>query len=325
MPSPGIVLIALTAVSFTLATQLGLWRELSEHHQTTSGGVLENLMGDSRRLFANHFFTKADVYLHSGVYPSIFDQAQRAKKTHLAEATAATGAQHGAKPGSEEADHPGHESGPGHAEPQHDHDHDHDHDHEHGHEDEDAVTGLYGKPKDWIDALGRDFFPTQHTHLEKANQREMLPWLRLSAELNPNQVETYTVGAYWLRSRMGKVREAEQFLREGWRANPNSFEILFELGRLCEENHKDDFRAHNLYELALKKWEVSESGKKEPDELTFMQITMHQARLEERAGRLPDAIRYLEMLEKVSPNPVAIRQQIEEMKARSASTAAKAK
>ena len=32
-------------------------------------------MGDSRQLFANHFFTKADVYFHSGYYPSVFDQA----------------------------------------------------------------------------------------------------------------------------------------------------------------------------------------------------------------------------------------------------------
>ena len=32
-------------------------------------------MGDSQQLFANHFFTKADVYFHSGYYPSVFDQA----------------------------------------------------------------------------------------------------------------------------------------------------------------------------------------------------------------------------------------------------------
>ena len=30
-------------------------------------------MGDSRRLFANQFFVEADVYFHSGYYPTIFD------------------------------------------------------------------------------------------------------------------------------------------------------------------------------------------------------------------------------------------------------------
>ena len=304
MPSPRLVLIALLAVSFTLATQLGVWREKSEHYKTQSGSVLQALMGESRRLFANHFFTKADVYLHSGVYPSIFDQAQSAKKTHLAEATSEGSEASKEAAGPEHGDHEEHTG-------------DANHDHEHG----DAVTGLYGRPKDWIDRFGRNFYPTKHTHLEGANQREMLPWLKLAAELNPNQIETYTVTAYWLRSRMGKVKEAEEFLREGWRANPDSFEILFELGRLYEENHKDAFRARNLYECALRKWQASESTKKTPDDFTYMQITGHLARLEEREGRLPDAIRNLELLEKVSPSPEAIRKQIEDLKSRSAGQA----
>ncbi len=295
MPSPTLILVLLFAASFTLATQLCAWREQSAHHKTKSGSVLETLMGDSRRLFANHFFTKADVYFHSGVYPSIFDEAQRARKTALQQGAYAT-----------EAKEP-----PEHASENHkDH---------HEHDDSDAVTGLFGKPRDWLEAFGRHFLPTAHTHLSQGNEREMLPWLKWAAELDPNQVETYTVTAYWLRSRMGKVKEAEAFLQEGLRANPDSFEILFELGRLREEDHKDTFRARNLYELALKKWEASEAGKKEPDNFTLMQITMHLARLEERAGRLPEAIRYLGMLEPVSPHPESIRAQIAELKARVAS------
>jgi tetratricopeptide (TPR) repeat protein len=304
MPSPRLVLLALLVVSFTLATQLGVWREKSAHDKTQSGGVLQALMGESRRLFANHFFTKADVYLHSGVYPSIFDQAQRAKKSHLSEASSEGG---GARKEAAAPEHGDHEE----------HSEDADHEHEHEHEHEDVVTGLYGRPKDWIDRFGRNFYPTKHTHLERTNQREMLPWLKLAAELNPNQVETYTVAAYWLRSRMGKVKEAEAFLREGCRANPDSFEILFELGRLYEENQKDTFRARNLYECALRKWQASESTKKTPDDFTYMQITGHLARLEERDGRLPEAIRYLELLEKVSPSPQAIRKQIDDLKGRS--------
>ena len=57
---------------------------------------------------------------------------------------------------------------------------------------------------------------TEHTHLEGGNEREILPWLRLSAELDPQRVETYTVAAYWLRA-VGKMVEAEHFLREGLR------------------------------------------------------------------------------------------------------------
>ena len=51
--------------------------------------------------------------------------------------------------------------------------------------------------------------------------------------------ETYTVTAYWLRERMGKVDEAEKFLREGLRENPDSYEIMYELGRVYAENQND--------------------------------------------------------------------------------------
>jgi hypothetical protein len=283
MPSPCLILSLLLALCVTLATQLSLWQEQSDRSRAQAGSVIEILMGDSRRLFANHFFTKADVYLHSGVYPSIFDQAQNWEEgSHLShEASCSEG---------------------------HDYDDDdHDHDHEH-------ADGFLGRPKDWIDAFGRNFIPTRHTHLSAQESKEILPWLRMAAELNPNQIETYTVTAYWLRRRLGRVDEAQQFLREGWRANPDSYEIIFELGKLFEEDRKDDLRARNLFELALRKWERSESGKAEPDKFAFQQITGHLARLEEREERLEKALEYLELLRGVSPNPDKIQEQIVELR-----------
>lgn len=240
------------------------------------------LMGDSRRLFANHFVTKADVYLHRGVYPSVFDQAQREKDAHFKCLEAAPDAGH--------------------------HDHDHAHEHEHGEHDSE-------KPRDWIEAFGRNFYATGHHHLEgKTEQREILPWLRLAAELNPDEASIYPLTAYWLRQRMGKVNEAEEFLREGWRANPDSHEILFELGCLQEQDRHDPVRARNLFEAALRKWEQTQRAKEKPDEFGYMQITGHLARLEERAGNVEKAIAYLELLRAVSPNPDSIQRQIEHLK-----------
>src|SRR5690606_34860071 len=92
---------------------------------------------------------------------------------------------------------------------------------------------------DWIEKLGKKFSASTHVHLEKGNEREMLPWLRLSAELDPHNVEAYTVAAYWLRKRLEKTDEAERFLREGLRKNPNHPEILNELAWLNLESRKD--------------------------------------------------------------------------------------
>ena len=71
-----------------------------------------------------------------------------------------------------------------------------------------------GPPRDWIERFGRHFMITEHTHLQGNNEREILPWLKLASELDPQKIETYTVAAYWLRD-MGKIKEAEGFLREG--------------------------------------------------------------------------------------------------------------
>jgi len=95
-------------------------------------------------------------------------------------------------------------------------------------------TRFLGETANWIDAYGRKHFPSVHTHLgvdspdgRQNTEREILPWLKFSAQLDPTKVDTYTVAAYWLR-RTGKPMEAERFLREGLEANPQSVEILFD-------------------------------------------------------------------------------------------------
>lgn len=297
MIRPGLILWLLLTVCFSLAAKLGLEQERSRP-APAHGSIMDALMSDTRRLVANHFVTKADVYLHGGVYPSIFDQRPSEKVPHLASAAVASAAS--APPAA---------SAP--AEPE-DHQHDAHCDH---HDEHDVVTGLFTQPRDWIDAFGRNFYPTKHVHLgEKGDEREILPWLRLAADLNPQDVQIYTLSAYWLRSRMGKVQEAEQFLREGWRANPHSYEIPSELGRLYEENRGDDLRARTLFEAALREWQASESGKEKPDEFALMQLTGHLARLEERQGRHQPAIGYLERLLKVSPHPEAIQKWIDKLR-----------
>ncbi len=83
--------------------------------------------------------------------------------------------------------------------------------------------------------------------------REILPWLKLSAELDPENIKTYVVTAFWLRSKLNKVPEAEQVLREGLRHNPDDPQLLFELGRIYFENyHNSAQRAKHLGGRAAK-------------------------------------------------------------------------
>jgi len=267
-PAPYLILLLLGSVCFSLAAfiqpRIAAWRIRDD-----SGSVLKILLGDSRRMFANHFFVQADVSFHSGYYPSLFDQAQAPKDSrHLT-----------AREGSKE-----------------------DEEHE-------RKMNFLGPPTDWIERFGRHFMITEHTHLEGGKEREVLPWLQLSAELDPQRIDTYTVAAYWLRN-LGKVKEAEDFLREGRRNNPDSYEILFELGRLYAENYHDSARARNVWDLALRKWTAQQPNKKEPDYRTLEEIALRLARLEESEGHFERSITLLKTAQKASPNPQALQQQI---------------
>ena len=265
-------MLVLLAACFSLATVLqervSGWSKRGE-----SDSVLKVLLGDGRRLFANHFFVQADISFHSGYYPSIFDQANRPKdNSHL---TAKEG-----EPAAEE-----HEK----------------------------QMNFLGPPRDWIERFGRHFVITGHTHLEGNNRSEILPWLKLSAELDSQKIETYTVAAYWLRD-LGKVKEAERFLREGFLNNPESFEILLELGRLYYEDKHDAAHARKIWELALRRWSEQEGANKKPDLLKLGQIAVNLSHLEEKEGNLARAIQLLELSMKASPNPAALQKQIDELK-----------
>jgi tetratricopeptide (TPR) repeat protein len=247
-----------------------------------SGKPLEVLLGDSRRLFAGQAFAKADAYFHNGMYPTIFD-------------TPATGAPHvGAGAGLEEKH-------------------------------EDKAAAFLGEPKDIIDRFSRSFFPSKHMHLgehegspegeqEPKELREILPWLQLTAELDPNNVDNYVVGAYWLRTRLNKVKEAEEFLRAGLEHNPNSYEILFELGRIYLENKHDLPRARNILEAALKRWDEQNRNTKDPDKFLLAQIAWHLAALELDDGQKEKAISYMELAKKASPDPANVEKRIQEVR-----------
>ena len=291
--SPYLVLALLVTLCFTAAT-VTQPRALHWSARAQADTVLKVLLGDTRRSFAGYFYRQADVTFHSGYYPSIFDRREQPTASPI-------------QGGQDE--HAGH----GHDEHEEHHVHTENCDHSHdAHEKEMAA----GEPRDWIERFGRHFRHTEHTELSGERTREILPWLRLSAEMDPQNVETYTLTAYWLRTQLRKTDEAEQFLREGLQANPRSPEILFALGQLQFDDRRDPTRARNLWEMALRRWVEQESGKEKPDNALLREITMHLARLEEEQGNLQRAIEHLERTQKVSPNPEAIQKQIEGLKSK---------
>ena len=299
----------LLALGLGLVTWLEPWYQSWSGSRTDSANLLSVALGDSRRLFAKHFYVKADAYFHSGYYPSIFDQRPDEDKLHMA-ANAGSGNHHEDLP-------------------------------------------ARGQPNDWIDRFGRYFHPSVHTHLgdakcndphhahehvhgpdckhddndhdahdgakgETREQRELLPWLKLAATLDPDRPETYITAAYWLRSHLDKVAEAEQFIREGLQHIPGEPELLFELGRIYRENHKDINRSRRIWQASLSQFRKTRTTEETEDLLLYAQMLVNLAKLEEEAGDYAKAADYLKDLLVVSPNKAALQKSIDALTAKAA-------
>lgn len=248
-------------------------------------------IGEGQKLFAGHFYRKADVYFHSGMYPSIFDNNESFKTAHMAEDAGATASKN-------QGDEENYLGRP-----------------------RDFIDrfsrNFFPSHHTHLDHGGaRSGTAVELADGESGETREILPWLQLASRLDPELPETYTVTAYWLREHMRKTREAEFFLREGLRHLPGHPALLFELGRIYAEQHHDPSRARNIWQRAATEWKRQEASQKEPDLFILAQIHGHLAKLEEDAGNLAEAVAHWERIQSASPSSAAIRDRIAELRTR---------
>jgi hypothetical protein len=184
---PGRVELLVALLCFTLAFGLAARVGPQVEARLAANGVTDDnpvarWLGDSRQMFANSFFVKADAYYHSGYYPTIYDDNTPFKTPHIGEDSSTMKSKNS---GDE--------------------------------------TTIFSHPNNWVERFELNFFPSYHTHLDEGGVdgngaeevKEIMPWLKISAELDEHRIDTYLVTAYWLRRRMHKVDEAEQFLRDG--------------------------------------------------------------------------------------------------------------
>jgi tetratricopeptide (TPR) repeat protein len=272
-----LIMVFLFVCCLTLATVLDPTFQMLHNRENSSSSVLVPLMGDSRRLFAHEFFARADAYFHSGFYPTIFDAQKPGSESDLKEES------HD-KPAGAEA-----------------------------HEEE---SSFLGAPKDWMERFGRNFYPTVHTHLHGGNEREMLPWLKLAADLDPHEIDTYLTASYWLRTTLNKPDEAEYFLREGLRANPDSYAILLELGRLYSANRKNPRVARNILVLARQHWRRQDAAGEKPDGHAYEEILGEIVRTDRALGDLKQQLADLEELIEVARSKEPVQRQIDELKSK---------
>jgi hypothetical protein len=294
-PSPYWLLALLLTLCVTLATvfvsRAAWWNEVPRAVDANKGwsgadNVFKLLLGEGRRLFGNEMFVMADVYFHSGYYPSIFDRQDTDRDV----------------------------ADPAHGKT----------------EDSNSTSDDFlGPPPDWIATLDRQFVPNRHTHLSsggptghvrEVETQEVLPWLKLATDMNPQYIEAYRVGDYWLQ-RLHMPVQARDFLFDGLHNNPGNSELLFDLGWLYNKNFHDANRARNVWLAALRSWQAQDintrtSVDSEDGRRLYDDITVNLAQLEEHAGNWSQAVQYLEMAKQVSPYTNDIQKQIDEATAK---------
>ena len=272
-PWPLSVLFLLT-LCFTLATCLQLRSEKWAAREQ-SDNLLKLLLGDARRLFANHFFVKADVYFHKRlVIRPIFDQAAKA---------AGGCAAHGGGPsrrarrgggGARAGDgfSPGKSKATGLT----------------------SLAGIFIPPsiRIWTNRAKRGRYCRGCGCRRNSIRNTWRP-----TRWRPTGTCRSHLGARW--------RKPEQFLREGLQANPASYENpLLRWGQLYYlRTTMIQVRARNLAgRLALRHWRgAGIKTPQKPDLLVYREIVVNLARVEEEQGNLAQSLHYLEMLLKVSP------------------------
>ena len=101
---------------------------------------------------------------------------------------------------------------------------------------------------------------------------------------------------------------------DGLHNNPGNSELLFDLGSLYQEDFHDANRARNVWLAGLRCWEAQSANAKTNTEaqLVYEETAMNLAHLEAEQGNWRQAVKYLQIVKQVSPNPDAIQKQIDE-------------
>jgi len=87
--------------------------------------------------------------------------------------------------------------------------------------------------------ISQEIAATEHIHLHGDQIKEIIPWLYYAAEIDSQNIQAYTLTGYYLCDRLDKVDQAIDFLQEGLKKNPDSWEINAELGRIYFQHIKN--------------------------------------------------------------------------------------
>ncbi len=116
-------------------------------------------------------------------------------------------------------------------------------------------VGRYHKKgfENYFTRLYEDIKPAGHVHLEGEGVNDIIPPLFFAAKMDPSNVHTYSLAAFFLAREAGRPDLADGVLSEAQRRNPRDYRIYYERGKLALKSGARDDAARYL-DAAIRLW-----------------------------------------------------------------------
>lgn len=157
--------------------------------------------------------------------------------------------------------------------------------------------------------VARKISPEMHVHLQGQDIKEIMPWLRLAMQMNPDNKDVYLVAAFWLAHEARRPDLAMTILDEAQRHVPHCYEVQIEKGRLflAQENRQAAKRA---FDAGLAFWEHQDHDNLEDASYEKARLLLYRALVCEADGETGEAIRSLEGILVLFPERTRIADRI---------------
>lgn len=197
-----VIVFSAASLFFLIPLATGYQRAFLAEKGVVGKDILYKALGETRKILADSAFMKGDEYLHGGVVAKDKSKCQEIERMpeHVKDARAYT---------------------------------------HRGHPRRERKEGAAVPVWNILPYLGGVIHISEHVHLHGEEEKELLPWFYYAVRLDPNNVDAYVIGGYWIGSRMNKPDEAIKFLKEGLANNPDSWRIYAQLGEIYFINKKD--------------------------------------------------------------------------------------
>lgn len=162
----------------------------------------------------------------------------------------------------------------------------------------------------------KEVSPEDHAHLHGDEVSEMLPWLWMALRMDPSNVETYRVAAFWLASDLKHPELAYDVLLEAQRNNPGNYQVKLDMARLfLRDGRIDD--AGRAFTAAINFWpgKLNREDPEAVNEAIFdkAEILLYRALLHEVKGETESEIELLKEVARIFPDRTEIRERISDL------------